>query len=162
MRKGFTFTVSFFVGAALLGAAPACIIVTDDGDDTAGDTGNGSSNPSTSDDDTAAPTNTSTPADGDTTAAESSADSTAAAETAGTPTCGWGPTGDATIPEGYVCDGEGEDPDGNFPLLCPDDIELVVGGACGSIMGQGCCDAAGDAWFCGDDGSGPALALIEC
>lgn len=162
MRKGFSFIDSFIVGAALLGAAPACIIVTDDGDDTEGETGNVTSgNVTTTGNDTAAETNP--PADSGSTAADTGAEaSTAAAETAGTPSCGWGPTGDASIPEGYVCGGEGEDPDGNFPLLCPEGIELVEGGACGDIMGQGCCDADGNAWFCGDDGNGPALALIPC
>jgi hypothetical protein len=76
--------------------------------------------------------------------------------------CGWGPTGDEAVPEGYVCGGDGEDPGGTIPLLCPEAVELQVGAACSGITGQGCCDTQGNAWFCGNDGSGEALALIEC
>jgi hypothetical protein len=156
MRKGFTFIAL----AALVAAAPACIIVTDDGDDSGGNTSNNptSGTPGTSN----GSAETSTPTDTGSTAATSADGTTAADETASVPACGWGPTGEEPISEGYVCTGDGEDPDGNFPIDCPADVDLAVGGDCGPIQGQGCCDAQGDAWFCGDDGSGPALVRLDC
>lgn len=136
--------------AAILGVVPACILDQNDDDDGGAGTGNG----------TACAAHD---ASGSDAAAESTApESTAADDTAGTGTCGWGPTGDPAVPEGYVCGGEGEDPSGMLPLACPDAVDLQTGGACNGIEGQGCCDAQGNAWFCGDAGRGPALARIEC
>ena len=74
--------------------------------------------------------------------------------------CGWGPTGEMPVQSGYVLGGDGEDPSGLMPLACPDDVPLVAGGECGGdmgITGVGCCDGAGAAWFCADDGRGPTL-----
>lgn len=98
------------------------------------------------------------------TAAETAAQaSTAADDTAGAGgVCGWGPTGDPAVPEGYVCGGDGEDPSGMVPLACPEAVDLQVGAGCNGIEGQGCCDAQGNAWFCGNDGSGEALARLMC
>lgn len=158
MRKD----LSFFALAGLLGVASACIIVTDDGD-TEGETGNVTSG-NTTEAETGATETGATAADTGATAADtgSGGATTATDDTAGAAGCGWGPTGEETIPEGYVCGGEGEDPDGNFRLDCPAEVELVEGGACGTIAGQGCCDADGNAWFCGDDGGGPILVLDPC
>jgi len=149
----------FFALAGLLGVAPACLLDLPNDDDGA-ETGNG----------TTAATASSGSESGSTAGAASSgtatetatAASTAADDTAGMGVCGWGPTGDEAVPEGYVCGGDGEDPSGMVPLLCPEAIELQVGGACSGIEGPGCCDAQGNAWFCGDDGSGQALARLEC
>jgi hypothetical protein len=149
-----------FVLAGLVGLGPACIIVSDDGDDTVGETGNVTTGNTTDRGESSGGATTTD--DANTTAADDTAGATTASDdTASAAGCGWGPTGDDMIPEGYVCGGDGEDPDGNFPQACPD-IELVEGGDCGEVQGQGCCDAAGNAWFCGDDGTGPALVLIEC
>lgn len=157
MRKD----LSFFALAGLLGIASACIIVTDD-DDTAGETGNVTSG-NTTEAEPATETGA-TAADTGATAADtgSGGATTAADSTAGAAGCGWGPTGEETIPEGYVCGGDGEDPDGNYRLDCPAEVELVEGAACGTIAGQGCCDADGNAWFCGDEGAGPILVLVPC
>lgn len=148
----------FLALAGLMGVASACILDTTNDDDGA-ETGNATAGTAGTEAGTTAGT---TDASG--TAAETAAQaSTAADDTAGAPAvCGWGPTGDEAVPEGYVCGGDGEDPSGMIPLLCPAAIELQVGGACSSITGQGCCDAQGNAWFCGNDGSGDALARLEC
>jgi hypothetical protein len=143
--------------AGLLGVVPACIIVTDDeGSETVNDTGNDTGNGTTSSNDTAGDSGSSTAAASGSSEVSTAADDTAAGA------CGWGPTGQKMVPEGYVCGGDGEDPDGNVPLLCPEGVELVVGGDCGDIEGPGCCDAAGNAWFCGDAGAGEVLSVIEC
>jgi hypothetical protein len=149
-----------FLGlAGLLGVASACILDTtndDEGAETGNGTGNVTSGSGSESGSTAATESSGTAAE---TAAEAS---TAADDTAGTGVCGWGPTGDEAVPEGYVCGGDGADPSGMFPLLCPEAIDLQVGAACGGIEGTGCCDAQGHAWFCGNDGDGEALARIEC
>jgi hypothetical protein len=82
--------------------------------------------------------------------------------TAGGGACGWGPTGDEMVPEGYVCGGDGEDPSGMVAMACPEDVTLEVGGECGGVAGTGCCDATGDAWFCGQTEAGPVLARLGC
>ncbi len=59
--------------------------------------------------------------------------------------CGWDPID----PAGYYCGGDGEDPAGVHDGACPG--ALVEGEACPESLatsGIGCCDAAGDAWFC--------------
>jgi hypothetical protein len=58
--------------------------------------------------------------------------------------CGWG--GDEV---GYVCGGEGEDPNGTVPYECPGG--LLEGDVCGDITYFGCCDDLGDNWWC-DEG----------
>lgn len=139
----------FLVLAGLLGSAPACLLDLNDDDGAATST------------DAAVCTTT---AGGSGTATADTADTTATAtdDTAAEGGCGWGPTGEPSVPEGYVCDGDGEDPSGTIPLLCPAEIDLQMGGACGDIAGPGCCDAQGNVWFCGDAGRGPALIRIEC
>ena len=148
--------LSFLALAGLSALVPACILDTTNDSDSA-ETGNGTGNTTSGSSESSG-----TAAASSGTATEATAASTAADDTAGMAVCGWGSTGDEAVPEGYVCGGDGEDPSGVLPLLCPEAIELQVGGACGSITGQGCCDAQGNAWFCGNDGSGEALALIEC
>ena len=150
----------FLALAGLMGVASACLLDTtndDDGAETGNATGSTAGTSTAGSD--AGSTAGSTDASG--TAAETAA-STAADDTAGVAVCGWGPTGDEAVPEGYVCGGDGEDPSGMIPLSCPAAVELQVGAGCGGIEGTGCCDAQGNAWFCGDDGSGEALARIEC
>lgn len=142
----------------LLCPAPGCIIVNDDdGSETGNDTGPATSGPATS-----GPATSGAESETGGTTAATASDETASDETAAGGACGWGPTGDATVPEGYVCGGDGEDPNGNYPLLCPDGVTLEAGEACSGIEGPGCCDASGNAWYCGDEGNGPALAMIEC
>ncbi len=149
----------FLALAGLLGVASACILDTtndDEGAETGNGTGNVTSGSGSESGSTAATESSGTAAE--TTAAAS----TAADDTAGAGACGWGPTGDEAGPEGYVCGGDGEDPSGMFPLLCPEAIDLQVGAACSGIEGTGCCDAQGNAWFCGNDGNGEALARLAC
>lgn len=150
----------FLALAGLLVAIPGCLLDIGDDDDgtettsgTAGTTAGGGG--PGSDSGTAS-------GSGNASGSGTAAGSTAADDTAGMGVCGWGPTGEEAVPEGYVCGGDGEDPSGMFPLVCPDAVELQVGAGCGGIEGQGCCDAQGNAWFCGNDGSGEALARIEC
>lgn len=142
-----------FLALAGLLLAPACIINTADDDSSSGEDGAATSTASGSGSGTS-----STPATGSGTASQ---DGTAeGAETTAGGACGWGPTGDDMVPDGYVCGGDGVDPEGTFPFDCPEGLE--VGAECGTVEGPGCCDADGNAWYCGNDGSGPALALIEC
>jgi hypothetical protein len=160
--------------AALLTVPVACIVDADDDDnDTNADAGTGSNDsgtPTSSDDggstDDSNGSDTGTPGTGsDTGSADtgSGGGSDTGADESGAPAgCGWGPTGDETVPNGYVCGGSGEDPDGVFPLACPDDTTLTEGGECGSIMGVGCCDAYGNAWFCGSNGADPVLVPQDC
>jgi hypothetical protein len=140
----------FLALAGVLGVIPACIIDTTNDDDGA-ETGNGTAGTGTGSAGTAATESSGT-----------ATESTAADDTAGGGVCGWGPTGDEAVPEGYVCGGDGDDPSGVVPRLCPDAVDLQVGGSCSGIEGIGCCDVQGNAWFCGDAGSGPALARIMC
>ncbi len=131
--------------------APACIIVDDD----SGDSGNDDTNATTSND-TGAATGAAT---GDTAAGSE----TAANDETGAPqACGWGPTGDEQVPEGYVCGGDGPDPDGMFAIACPNEVTLEVGGECGDIPGPGCCGPQGNVWFCGQGAEGPELAQLPC
>ena len=60
--------------------------------------------------------------------------------------CGWGSTGVADPAEGYVCGGSGEDPDGDIDMACP--AEISEGEACGTVVGEGCCDADDNVWYC--------------
>lgn len=79
--------------------------------------------------------------------------------------CGWGLTGQTQVPMGYICGGEGTDPGGAFPRGCPEEVDLVEGGACGGnmgITGAGCCDATGNVWLCVDEGAGPRLWREDC
>ena len=143
-----------FLALAGLLLAPACIIDASD-DDTSGDSGAATSSAATG-------SGTSTPATGSGTASQDGTTSQCdtAGATAGGGACGWGSTGDDMVPDGYVCGGDGVDPDGNFPFDCPEGLE--VGAECGDVEGPGCCDPDGSVWYCGNDGSGPALARIEC
>jgi hypothetical protein len=153
--------LSLLIGA--VGLTSACVITSnDDGatgpttDPTHGDTDH-TSDPSTSGGDE-------TSADGDETADESETaedtEDTAADDTGTAAGCGWGPTGDPAVPEGYACGGDGEDPDQRFAIECPED--LVEGGECGELTGVGCCDAAGNVWFCLDDGNDQTLVKEDC
>jgi len=160
----------------------ACVINDDVDDDGAGDTSTNPSttNPSTTDPSTTDPSTTdpsttattaSTTTDASTTDLPSDTGTTdepsdtGSSETGIAGSCGWGRTGEKTIPEGYICGGEGEDPSGLMPSACADGVELVEGGDCGGemgITGVGCCDASGDVWFCADDGSGRVLYTQAC
>jgi hypothetical protein len=141
--------------AALSLAIGACLIVDDD-DGGGSETSNSSNATTQSTTATTASSNSGT--DGTSSGSSASGESTAAdGGTSAGGGCGWGPTGEADVPEGYVCGGNGEDPSGMIPSACPEGIELVEGGDCGGnmgITGVGCCDASGNAWFCaGQDGA---------
>lgn len=70
--------------------------------------------------------------------------------------CGWDPGNNY-----YECGFEGEDPSGTIPIACPDG--LVEGDPCGNVPGEGCCDANGDLWYCGDNGMGDtSLVFTSC
>ncbi|NJK33386.1 MAG: hypothetical protein HC927_13845 [Deltaproteobacteria bacterium] len=95
---------------------------------------------STSDD----PSEESTSESADTTNEESTSE-TSEDSTTGEPfNCGW-----AANPGWYMCEGEGEDPEGSYPLECP--LDLIPGSPCGDVTAIGCCDAAGDLWYCLDN-----------
>ncbi|MEM7156898.1 MAG: hypothetical protein AAF799_28870 [Myxococcota bacterium] len=150
--------------AALAGllVASACIINTTDDDDSSGDSSNATTTGNGNDSSGSSATPASSTSDANSSTA-APGESTAAAETSSAGgACGWGQTGDADVPEGYICGGEGADPSENFPMDCPAEATLEVGAACAGIEGPGCCDADGNVWFCGDDGSGPALVRTEC
>lgn len=145
--------------AVLLGAS-ACIIDATDDDDSSGDSSNATTNNSANDSSGSAPATSTSEANTDTAAP---GDSTAAGETSSAGgACGWGETNDPEVPEGYICGGDGADPSKTFPMGCPAEATLEVGADCAGIEGPGCCDAEGNVWFCGDDGSGPALVRTEC
>ena len=175
-------SLSFLSLAAAVAVASGCVI--NDSDDDAGDdtTGTATNNPTTNDptadDDggtTNDPTNTTNDDDGgssgeppaDSSGTQGPADGTdtggSGSETAGpTGACGWGKTGQKEVAMGYICGGEGEDPEGMYMIDCPAKTELVEGGMCGMIRGQGCCDENGDVWFCAQDGGEPQLFTQSC
>lgn len=68
------------------------------------------------------------------------------AGTTGGGLCGW-----SVEDNYYTCNFEGEDPGGTNPIACPEN--LVEGAPCSDsgLTGQGCCDANGDNWYCGED-----------
>lgn len=70
--------------------------------------------------------------------------------------CGWFEGGPY-----YECGYEGADP-GGTPFACPPG--LVDGDPCTDtgITGQGCCDANGDNWYCGEDGSRTFVVFNPC
>ncbi len=163
-------SLSFATIAALL--LGACVI-TDNDDDTAGESGQ-STTPSTTQSTTATTTTAGTgessgaattePADTGTTEPADTGTTAPADTGTGGGACGWGLTGQKEVEYGYICGGDGEDPSGLMSIDCPKGIELVEGGDCGGDMGLtgvGCCDGA-DVWFCADDGSGPALVMETC
>jgi len=170
----------------------ACILVADD-DDTYGEEGdgyyddgyeggNGGSGPygtppisssGGSDDDSEGPSRTEseggsetgdTGDSGDDDTSTDSTESSSSSSDTGDPigSCGWGPTGQGTVMFGYVCGGEGEDPDGQFGIACPEGV--VEGGECGELSGVGCCDGAGNVWFCAapDDPETPIVFVEVC
>ena len=157
---------SLFIGAACLSSG--CIVTSNDdggtntsnssdptnGGDTGGQTSNDPSNGD--DDDTTSP--------GETTDAEDDETTDAADETGetGEPVgpCGWGMTNDPEVPEGYVCGGDGEDPDARFAMECPADLE--EGARCGQLTGVGCCDDEGNVWFCWDVGGDQTIVKETC
>lgn len=140
--------------AALALATSACVIVDDD-DGGGSETGNSSNATTQSTTATTASSNSGT--DGSSGSSAASESTAADSGTTAGGACGWGPTGEADVPEGYVCGGNGEDPSGMIPSACPEGVELVEGSDCGGnmgITGVGCCDASGNAWFCaGQDGA---------
>ena len=153
--------------AALSLVLTACVIL-DNGDD-AGDSGSSSASASstTASSTTASSTTASSTTASSTTDASSgsSGDSAADSGTAGPAGCGWGATGEKTVPMGYVCGGEGEDPSGMISSACPDGIDLVEGGDCGGnmgITGVGCCDGTGNVWFCAGEGDAAQLYTQAC
>ena len=174
MSKSLAFAT---IAALLLGA---CVLNDSDDDDGASGTGSSpsttdqsTSDPSTTDPSTSATTasTTTTTTDASTTDLPSDTGTTdepsdtGTSETGTAGSCGWGRTGEKTIPEGYICGGEGEDPSGLMPSTCAEGVELVEEGDCGGemgITGVGCCDADGNVWFCADDGSGRQLFTQDC
>jgi hypothetical protein len=163
-----TKTLSLASISALLLAA--CIINTDDdgNNDTSGNT---TANTQTTtvttagtDDSSGGTTVTTTT----TTSAESTSESTASADssTGAAGACGWGATGEKTTPMGYICGGDGADPDAMIDQDCASyGVELTEGGDCGGnmgITGAGCCDENGDVWYCADDGGMPRLFTEDC
>ncbi len=138
-----------------LSLATGCVIVSDNGTDGSGGTGSTGGTSSTSSTSggsgaTAGSTGTTTGSGSDTGTAGSDT-GTAGGTTGGAGGCGWGPTGIPDPAEGYVCGGNGEDPNGTFPMACPDG--LTESGPCGDVTGVGCCDAAsGAVWYCSDTG----------
>ncbi len=148
--------------AAGLLTTPACIINNNTGDDDGAtsdpDTGEPTTDPGeTSNGETTDPTDP-----GTSTVADTGSTSEDPTDTGGPVGCGWGQTGAPSVPEGYVCGGDGADPNGTFPMDCPEDVELTEGAECGSIEGPGCCDSEGNVWFCADDGTGPVLYTEDC
>jgi hypothetical protein len=117
-------------------------------------------------DSTTATTTTATTTTATTTTGDGDGDGTATATGDGDgtlpPNCGWGQTGDPNLPEGYVCGAMGADPSGTSPIACPS-AGLVDGGDCTGVTdGIGCCDANGDLWYCGTDGTNDALTTQAC
>ncbi len=142
----------------------ACVIVNDGGDsgtDTTsttsdstsdGTTGTSSSGGSTSGGGSTAGGSTSGGSTGGGSGSDSdggSGSGSSSGGTAGGGACGWGPTGAEDPANGYVCGGEGADPDSVFPMDCPDGLEADA--ECGDVTGEGCCDTDGSAWYCTAD-----------
>lgn len=73
--------------------------------------------------------------------------------------CGWGTTSESEVKYGYVCDGSGGDPKGEWARACPEH-PLAIGDPCGEITGVGCCDSDGNVWYCADP-EGPAHAELR-
>jgi hypothetical protein len=121
-----------------------------DGDPTTGDgdgdptTGDGDGDPTTGD------------GDGDPTTGDGDGDPTTG-DGDGDPggNCGWNPGS-----EWYECGGQGSDPSGTNPYACPPG--LIEGAACGAVGYEGCCDANGDNWYCGEDDTSTFLVLDLC
>lgn len=151
--------------AALISLALTACVILDNGDD-AGDSGSGSASASsTASSTTASSTTASSTASGTDASSGSASDSAADSGTAGPAGCGWGATGEETVPMGYVCGGDGEDPSGMISSSCPEGIELVEGGDCGGnmgITGVGCCDGGGNVWFCAGEGDAAQLYTQAC
>jgi len=100
---------------------------------------------------TAAPTTTTAPTTGEPTS------TTTTEGTTGGGLCGW------SADDGYyTCNFEGEDPGGTNPIECPEN--LVAGDPCSDsgLTGQGCCDASGNNWYCGEDMGMQIVVLNEC
>lgn len=93
----------------------------------------------------------------DTSGTEDSPHDTSPDDSASQGRCGW--VGDQE-PPGYFCGGSGEDPGGVYPIQCPDG--LVEFDVCGQLTGEGCCDANGNNWYCGDDGTSQYVVFEEC
>lgn len=157
------------ISAALLaGLMTACVITdgstdsaTGGGSTTGSSVGTGTDGTSGSSGGTGTGTDgTGTSSDVPTTDAPTSSTSVGSSSTGsstggGSAMCGWDP-GNMY----YDCGFEGEDPSGTIPLGCPEG--LVEGEACGSVPGEGCCDANGDNWYCGDDGGAQILVKVGC
>ena len=124
-----------------------------DGDGDPTTTGDGDGDPTTTGDGDGDPTTT---GDGD-----GDGDPTTTGDGDGDPTgdpigqCGWDPNNLY-----YECGFDGSDPEGTFPYACPPG--LIEGDVCGEVTGEGCCDAAGDNWYCGDDGNSQSLVFNPC
>ena len=102
--------------ACLLLAASACA---DDDDDGSGESGHATTQASA--DAGSADTAATSSADAD---ADASAD---ASEGGGGGACGWGPTGDDEVPDGFVCGDNGPDPDADHDMVCPSTTTLEEG-----------------------------------
>ena len=165
---------SLFAGVLLVGmSTTGCIIVTDGGTDSDTDanetTGETDTDPSGGDGDGDA-TDSAGDGDGDATDTDPATDTDSGdgdgdasgdgdgdasgdgdgdatdTDTAPAPNqCGWDPDNGY-----YECGFEGEDPGGENPIGCPEG--LVDGDLCEvtGLTGQGCCDAEGNNWYCGD------------
>ncbi|MBZ5715044.1 hypothetical protein [Nannocystis pusilla] len=106
--------------------------------------------------DTEAPTTTEA---APTTTEEAPTSTSTTGTTTGGAMCGW--SADDVY---YSCGFEGEDPDGTYPITCPDG--LAEGEPCSNtgLTGEGCCDANGDNWYCGVDEETmtQVVVLITC
>lgn len=160
---------------AAVSLCSACIIATDDDDDGASDSTNGNDSSNNADD-----ANNEASGNGDTAGDADAGSDTSQGDTAGEDTgsastgggagaCGWGQTGQDVVPEGYLCGGEGEDPEGVHPIECPAELTLQEGAPCtdeasgAEITGVGCCGSDGNAWFCAEpEGGEPQLFTEPC
>jgi hypothetical protein len=171
-----------FASLACLLLTTACVVNPDDDDNATTNNSNVSNVTNDTDDTTDPTTGDPTTGEPETTTGEPDTTTGTPDTTTGMPStgadetangtagagCGWGMLGpDDDVEFGYLCGGEGEDPAMMFPLDCPAD--LTEGGDCTEAMitAEGCCDAAGNAWFCQDpDGDNgpmpPAVTMDEC
>ncbi|WP_143140839.1 hypothetical protein [Nannocystis exedens] len=133
---------------------------TDTTDGTAGtETTDGTATETAGTTDTTDGTATTTP----TTTAPTTTDATTTT-TAGTTdtTTGGGLCGWSASDNYYSCGFEGEDPAGVHPIACP--ANLVEGDPCADsgLTGEGCCDADGNNWYCGEEMGMQIVVLSPC
>ena len=133
--------IHFYLSLGLIFAG-GCFVTTgpdDVGDDAGTDTADSQGDVDTTTTDTTGTDTTDTTTDTTTTDTTDTTDTT----TSPGPSCGWDP-----MSNWYDCGFEGEDPEGNNPIGCPEG--LVEGDPCMTtgLTDIGCCDANGDNWYC--------------